>query len=72
MAEASNPAPTQLQDLPDMLTANDLASILQTTTRTIRRLVIRGVLPTPQRFGRLMRWSRQGIGEILTGQASRN
>ena len=53
MAEASNPVPTQLQDLPEMLTANDLASLLQTTTRTIRRLVIRGVLPTPRRFGAL-------------------
>ena len=48
-----NARPAQLDELPAMLTACDLARLMQTTTRTIRRLVIRGELPKPQRLGRL-------------------
>lgn len=67
MRQPMNTLPTQLAHLPEALTAADLARVLQTTTRTIRRLVLRGELPPPQRFGRLVRWTRQTIGEILAG-----
>ena len=72
MNDPSKPVATQLQALPEMLTANDLARLIQTTTRSVRRFVLRGVLPPPQRFGRLMRWSRQDIAKILTAHVSRN
>jgi len=65
MSEDTNAVPPRVKDLPDMATAADLARVLQTTTRTIRRLVIRGVLPKPQRFGGLVRWQRQTVMAIL-------
>jgi hypothetical protein len=65
--KGKNPGPAQLDELPETLTTDDLARIFQTTTRTIRRLVGRRVLPPPQRFGRLARWPREAIRGILVG-----
>ena len=59
--------PARLDELPEMLRAADLARLLQTTTRTIRRLVVRGELPAPQKFGRLARWPRDNIRGVLAG-----
>ncbi len=57
--------PAQLEALPDFVTTDDVAQVMQTTTRTVRRLVARGVLPQPMRFGRLVRWPRQSIAALL-------
>ena len=57
--------PTRLEALPDLVTTDDVARVMQTTTRTVRRLVARGELPQPIRFGRLVRWPRQTIAAIL-------
>ena len=57
--------PARLEALPDFVTTDDVAQVMQTTTRTVRRLVARGVLPQPMRFGRLVRWPRQSIAALL-------
>ena len=67
LTNATNPVPAQLDALPETLTPAELGRALPTTTRTIRRLVHRGVLPEPQRFGRLARWPRDVIRSVLCG-----
>ncbi len=67
-ADAS-PPPVALDDLPETLTSADVARVLKTTTRTVRRLVVRNELPQPSRFGRLVRWSRESIRAALLAAA---
>ena len=67
MSTAANQLPVQAENLPNMAAPIDLARALGTTTRTLRRLVVRGELPAPQRFGRLVRWPRAVITAVLAG-----
>ena len=46
---------------PLMLSAEDLASELGISVRTVRRLDLEGKLPAPVRIGRAVRWPRQMI-----------
>ena len=54
---------------PMMLTRADLARELQLSLRTIRRMLERGELPRPQKFGRQLRWYRPMIIEWLNRDA---
>ncbi len=57
----------QLDGLPDALTVEDVAAVLQVCTRSVRRMVARRVLPAPTRFGRLARWPKETIRNALCG-----
>ena len=51
--------------LPPVLTTQQLANALQLKPRTIRRMAAQGALPPPVRLGRVLRWDRQTILELL-------
>ena len=44
-----------------LLTIDDVAALLQCSARTISRLVERGRIPRPCRFGALLRWPRPQV-----------
>jgi len=51
--------------LPQLLTAEQLAQLLQMSLRSIRRKASDGELPPPIRLGRLTRWRRDVIESWL-------
>lgn len=64
----NNSATTELSEdtfLPMMITREELASQLQVTTKTIDNLWRKGILPTPSRIGRAVRFSRSEILAFL-------
>lgn len=46
---------------PELLTAVQLADLLQMSIRSIRRLAADGSLPQPVRIGRMVRWNRAAV-----------
>ena len=56
------PATTNTE--PEWFTADDLATRLKTTRRTILRWVAEKRIPTPQKFGKLARWSAEVVATI--------
>lgn len=51
----------QLRAEVEILTINELASLMRCSTRTVRRQIDLGRIPRPFRFGALLRWPRQQI-----------
>jgi len=46
-----------------LLTIDDLAALLGCSRRTVHRLIERGRVPKPCRFGSLLRWPRAQVDE---------
>lgn len=59
-----------IDELPDYITADDLAELLHTTRRSVERWVSRHELPAPVRLGRTIRWSKKRILEFLDKRAA--
>lgn len=47
--------------LPTLLTIHEVADLLRCSTRTLYRLIDRGEVPRPLRFGALLRWPQTQI-----------
>lgn len=45
----------------ELLSASDLAKMLSTTERTVRKWRVEGRLPAPRKIGTSVRWSRAEI-----------
>lgn len=52
-----------------LLTADDLAEMLQLTRRAVHMMVARGDLPKPIKIGRTARWRAEEIEALLTRPA---
>jgi excisionase family DNA binding protein len=46
-------------------TDEQLARLLQISTRTLRRLIQTGQVPRPLRFGRAVRWNDKTVAQLL-------
>lgn len=53
--------PTEQTLVPHMIDVREVARILNVSPRTVWRLVSRGDLPPPGRFGRSVRWRAEDI-----------
>jgi excisionase family DNA binding protein len=53
--------PRSHPNLPTLMTIHEVADLLRCSTRTIHRLIDRGEIPRPLRFGTLLRWPRTQI-----------
>ena len=62
--------PTKTTPDPTLITAGELAEILQCHPRTIRRMELAGELPSAIKNGRLKRWQRPEIQEWLDARPS--
>lgn len=49
----------------DLLTINQVADMLNTSTRTVRRLVKRKQLHAPVKYGNNVRWLRQWVLDFI-------
>jgi predicted DNA-binding transcriptional regulator AlpA len=59
-----------LPEVPELLTARNLADLLQVDLRTIFRWVKSGAIPMPFRLGRCTRWQKGVIERFLANQQS--
>lgn len=59
--ESFNSFSTDARDGPLLLTAAQVANLLQVSKRTLWRLLSAGVLPAPLRIGKSTRWGCQEI-----------
>lgn len=57
------------EQLPELLTAHELAAALRVSVSTVRRLAARGEIPPPVRVGRSVRWRRGDIARLLSNRA---
>ena len=48
--------PEQPDATPILITIDDVAALLTCSPRTVHRLIDRGRIPRPIRFGRMLRW----------------
>lgn len=55
-------------ELPELLTAPELAAALRVSVSTVRRLAARGAIPPPVRVGRSVRWRRAEIARLLSNR----
>ena len=57
--------PLQVQDQPVLLTADEVATMLNVSERTLWRLLSAGKVPSPVRFGRSTRWKATEVAEWI-------
>lgn len=71
MSEPTDQPEAQIQSaIEPMLTMADIASIIQTSPRTIRQWRAQGLLPTPDfEHGKTIRWKRSTIDTWIDGQS---
>jgi prophage regulatory protein len=55
-----------------MIDVREVATILSVSTRTVWRLISRGEIPQPIRFGRNVRWRQIDIESWIASQAQMN
>lgn len=55
-----------------MIDVREVATILSVSTRTVWRLISRGEIPQPIRFGRNVRWRQIDIESWIASQAPTN
>lgn len=58
--------------VPRMINVREVASILSLSTRSVWRLVAKGELPKPARFGRSARWRLADIEACIETRANPN
>ena len=70
-----HPAPTQTTNGSDLvksvddlqtLTADEVATILRCSIKTLGRYCRKGVFPRPTKIGRLVRWKKSVVAEFLS------
>jgi excisionase family DNA binding protein len=54
-------------DASALLTVDDVAALLNCSSRTVRRLADTGTLPVPMRLNSLLRWRRSDIEDFIAG-----
>ena len=59
-------AVSETHELPSLLTAPQIAELLQLSTRTVWRLRSAGKLPNPVEIGGSVRWNRDEIQRWIT------
>jgi len=66
--------PTQISErqLPQMIDVREVATILGISTRSVWRLVAKGELPQPVRFGRTVRWRSGDIDRCIEEKLNAN
>jgi len=62
------PRRVALEDLPEVMNAEELASLLRVDPRTVRRGARSGEIPRLPGMGRLLKFSRVRIEEWLRGR----
>lgn len=55
--------------MPETLTPIEVAKVCKVTRRTVYAWVERGILPQPQRLGRLLRFQKDAVEKLLGGSA---
>jgi prophage regulatory protein len=58
--------------VPRMINVREVASILSLSTRSVWRLVAKGELPKPARFGRSARWRLADIEACIEARSNPN
>lgn len=56
-------------EVPAVLTADQVAQVLQISVRGFRGMVASGQFPQPIRLGRLTRWSRAAVDRWVEAQS---
>ena len=69
MADDSNIA-TQ-PSIPPLLKVDDLANVLQVSTRSVRRMADQGLCPRPVKIGHSIRWERKVVDEWIASGCPR-
>jgi excisionase family DNA binding protein len=56
------------REFPSLITAKELARMLQVSTRTVWRLLKAGEIPKPIRIGGMVRWRLDTVHDWITGK----